>query len=169
MTPCHPRHTAMAQPRRRAAALRCWQLPLLPLLLATASAGAQAAPDAAPVAQPGLQVCPILVEARAVPGGAALKFHETTGVRFSDTLGNQGHIHGRKVTRWSRDPNGPDLPEEQSLTVQSGAVLTLSESHFGCTVAVETAVDGRTVLKVRRGMSYPGIPAQTAEGVVSLP
>ncbi|MES2609761.1 MAG: hypothetical protein V4679_05935 [Pseudomonadota bacterium] len=151
----------MAQPRSRATAPWRW---LLPLLLATGSASAQTAPDAA---QPGLKACSIIVEARAVPGGAALRFHETTGVRFSDTLGNMGHIHGRQVTRWSQDPKGPDLPPEPSLTVQSGTVLTLSEHHFGCTVAVET-LDGRTVLKIRQGFSYPGMPTQVKEGVVPL-
>lgn len=166
-----PRHPGQAHPGRSASAAAHpgrWAAALLwlPLCFAAAS-GAQAAPDAAPAAQPGLQVCSIIVEARAVPGGAALRFHETTGVNFSDRLGNRGRIHGRQVIRYAREPNGPDLPAEPTLTVHSGAELTLSEHHFGCTVAVET-VDGSPVLKVRKGMSYPGIPARTEEGVVPL-
>lgn len=106
------------------------------------------------------------MQARAVPGGAALRFQEAEW-RYHDSLGNAGRIDRRGVTRFSQRPSDPDSPPEPTLVVQSGAMLTLFEHHFGCTVLVDT-VDGRTVLRIRRSFSYPGHPGRKDEYDVPL-
>lgn len=153
---------AAVRPLRRASAVQRLCLRLLPVLAVCGSA--HAAPEL-PVVPPGLQACSI-VQARAVPGGAALRFQEAEW-RYHDSLGNAGRIDRRGVTRFSQRPSDPDSPPEPTLVVQSGAMLTLFEHHFGCTVLVDT-VDGRTVLRIRRSFSYPGHPGRKDEYDVPL-
>ncbi len=159
----HPAHTECPRiPISAPSRLKLWALPLF-LLLGVESA--RAAPEA-PARTTGLDKCAI-VEAYASPGGAVLRFHDTAVWRFRDSLGNKGHVYGREVTRYSREPDGPDFPGESSLTVQPGAQLSLSEHHVGCTILVGTD-DGRMVLKIHRGYSLPGGLSGMDEFVVPL-
>lgn len=82
-------------------------------------------------------------------------------------LGNAGRIERRGVTRFSQRPSDPYSPPGPTLVVQSGAMLTLFEHHFGCTVMLDT-VDGRTVLRISSSFSYPGHPGRKDEYEVPL-
>lgn len=138
---CH----SAASERLLAGARRCAKWCIAGSLLAALSV--QGAPESVRSSL-GLAACSI-EEAREVPGGVSLRFEEKTFWRFRDSLGNQGVIGIGGVVRLVERPEGEIdvLPAEWTLSVQSGAQLTLSDHHSACVILVDSAAD-RVLLRI---------------------